>query len=118
MDNQALKDCFHFDGEGLAANRLGQITEKQKVMLLQADKTKRTLGTVAGIFVRSYCSNRIVRRPGRDTGPCGCRPDGRAKFTGKDCFGVGIGVAIWVERWSRFWLCMAARKGRTWISFL
>jgi hypothetical protein len=50
MDNQALKDCFHFDGEGLAANRLGQITEKQKVMLLQADKTKRTLGTVAGIL--------------------------------------------------------------------
>jgi len=50
MDDQALKDFFNFDDADLSLNRLGQITEKQKARLIQGDKTKRTLGTAAGIL--------------------------------------------------------------------
>ena len=50
MDNQALKDFFNFDDADLSLNRLGQISGKQKAVLIQADKTKRTLGTAAGIL--------------------------------------------------------------------
>jgi len=37
MDNQALKDFFKFDDEDLSLNRLGQLSEKQKANLIQAD---------------------------------------------------------------------------------
>ncbi len=49
MDDQALRDYFKFDEADLNANRNGSLTEKQKMKLVQDNKSSKTFGIGCGI---------------------------------------------------------------------
>jgi hypothetical protein len=49
MEDQALKDYFHFDEGDLQANRNGQLSDKQRLTLLADQKSGRRFGLVAGL---------------------------------------------------------------------
>jgi hypothetical protein len=49
MEDQALRDYFKFDEADLAANRNGTLTEKQKMKLVQDNKSSKRSGIGCGI---------------------------------------------------------------------
>jgi hypothetical protein len=49
MDDQALRDHFHFDEADLNANRNGWLSEKQQKTLLAEAKSSRRIGIVGGL---------------------------------------------------------------------
>jgi hypothetical protein len=49
MEDQALKDYFHFDEGDLQANRNGQLSDKQRRTLLADQKSGRRFSLVAGL---------------------------------------------------------------------
>jgi membrane protein implicated in regulation of membrane protease activity len=49
MDAQALRDYFHFDEDDLAANRMGEYSEKQKQRLVKQDKGRFNTELVIGL---------------------------------------------------------------------
>lgn len=50
MISQELMKYFNFDEADLAANKMGQLTEKQKLKLSSDDKSGRVVGIIGGLF--------------------------------------------------------------------
>jgi hypothetical protein len=93
MVTTELMNYFKFDEADLAANKIGQLTDKQKLRLQSDAKSSRKWGLIAGLFFLAIAS--IF--PLAFFGPC--------MFYGeceKDLVGVivkAVGVLIWVVIW-------------------
>ncbi len=49
MEDQALKNYFHFDEGDLQANRNGQLSDRQRQMMLAGQKSDRRWSLVGGL---------------------------------------------------------------------
>jgi hypothetical protein len=93
MLSQELMKYFSFDEADLAANKMGQLTDKQKMRLSSDAKSGRTWGIVGGLFFIGVAS--IF--PFAFFGPCVFY--GKCENTLTGLILETIGVVIWVVIW-------------------
>jgi hypothetical protein len=93
MISQELMKYFNFDEADLAANKMGQLTDKQKLRLSSDAKSGRTWGIVGGLFFIGVAS--IF--PFAFFGPCVFY--GECKNTLAGLILETVGVLIWVVIW-------------------
>ncbi len=93
MLSQELMKYFNFDEADLAANKMGQLTDKQKTRLSNDDKSGRKWGIIGGLFFFVIAS--IF--PFAFFGPCVFYGQCESDLTG--LIFITIGVLIWVVIW-------------------
>jgi hypothetical protein len=93
MLSQELMKYFNFDEADLAANKMGQLTDKQKLRLSSDAKSGRTWGIVGGLFFIGVAS--IF--PFAFFGPCVFY--GECENTLAGLILEMVGVLIWVVIW-------------------